>query len=149
MKYFTIEELCQSETADKLKIDNTPSEEIKKNLEILGDCLLDPLREAWGSPIIINSGYRCPILNKAVGGSKTSSHMSGWSVDMRPKNGKMEEFKKFVIDFIKTKDAEVNIPKKLDKFNNFLKPALIIATSLEVVALNVFSSQAPQSFAYG
>ena len=103
MKYFTIEELCQSETADKLKIDNTPSEEIKKNLEILVDCLLDPLREAWGSPIIINSGYRCPILNKAVGGSKTSSHMSGWSVDMRPKNGKMEEFKKFVIQFIKTK----------------------------------------------
>ena len=103
MKYFTIEELCQSETADKLKIDNTPSEEIKKNLETLVDCLLDPLREAWGSPIIINSGYRCPILNKAVGGSKTSSHMSGWSVDMRPKNGKMEEFKKFVVEFIKTK----------------------------------------------
>ena len=103
MKYFTIEELCQSETADKLKIDNAPSEEIKKNLEILVDCLLDPLREAWGSPIIINSGYRCPILNKAVGGSKTSSHMSGWSVDMRPKNGKMEEFKKFVVEFIKTR----------------------------------------------
>lgn len=103
MKYFTIEELCQSETAEKYKIDNTPSEEIKKNLETLVDCLLDPLREAWGSPIIINSGYRCPILNKAVGGSKTSSHMSGWSVDMRPKNGKMEEFKKFVVEFIKTR----------------------------------------------
>ena len=103
MKYFTIEELCQSETAEKYKIDNTPSEEIKKNLETLVDCLLDPLREAWGSPIIINSGYKCPILNKAVGGSKTSSHMSGWSVDMRPKNGKMEEFKKFVVQFIKTR----------------------------------------------
>ena len=46
MKYFTIEELCQSETAEKYKIDNTPTEEIKKNLEILVDCLLDPLREA-------------------------------------------------------------------------------------------------------
>lgn len=103
MRYFTIEELCQSETAEKYKIDNTPSEEIKKNLETLVDCLLDPLREAWGSPIIINSGYRCPILNKAVGGSKTSSHMLGWSVDMRPKNGKMEEFKKFVVEFIKTR----------------------------------------------
>lgn len=103
MKYFTIEELCQSETADKLKIDNTPSEEIIEHLTLLTDCLLDPLREAWGSAIIINSGYRCPILNKAVGGSKTSSHMSGWSVDMRPKNGKMEEFKRFVVDFIKTR----------------------------------------------
>lgn len=103
MKYFTIEELCQSETADKLKIDNTPSEEIIEHLTLLIDCLLDPLREAWGSAIIINSGYRCPILNKAVGGSKTSSHMSGWSVDMRPKNKKMEEFKRFVVDFIKTR----------------------------------------------
>lgn len=103
MKYFTIEELCQSKTAEKYKIDNTPSEEIKKNLETLVDCLLDPLREAWGSTIIVNSGYRCPILNKAVGGSKTSSHMSGWSVDMHPKNGKMEEFKKFVVQFIKTR----------------------------------------------
>lgn len=103
MKYFTIEELCQSETADKLKIDNTPSEEIIEHLTLLIDCLLDPLREAWGSAIIINSGYRCPILNKAVGGSKTSSHMSGWSVDMRPKNGKIDEFKRFVVDFIKTR----------------------------------------------
>ncbi len=103
MKYFTIEELCQSETAEKYKIDNTPSEEIIEHLTLLIDCLLDPLREAWGSAIIINSGYRCPILNKAVGGSKTSSHMSGWSVDMRPKNGKMDEFKRFVVYFIKTR----------------------------------------------
>lgn len=103
MKYFTIEELCQSETAEKLKIDNTPSEEIIEHLTLLVDCLLDPLREAWGSPIIVNSGYRCPVLNKAVGGSKTSTHQLGWSVDLRPKNGKMEEFKKFVIEFIKTR----------------------------------------------
>ena len=134
MKYFTIEELCQSETAEKYKIDNTPSEEIKKNLETLVDCLLDPLREAWGSPIIINSGYRCPILNKAVGGSKTSSHMSGWSVDMRPKNGKMEEFKKFVVQFIKTKFWDQCILEKsgniewvhLSLYNNSGKQRMMI-----------------------
>ena len=103
MKYFTIEELCQSETADKLKIDNTPSEEIKEHLKLLIECLLDPLREEWGSPIIVNSGYRCPILNKAVDGAKTSSHMSGWSADIRPKNGEMKEFKEFVVEFIKTR----------------------------------------------
>lgn len=103
MKYFTIDELCQSETAERLKIDNTPSEEIKKNLETLTDCLLDPLREEWGSEVIVNSGYRCPALNKAVGGSKTSVHKSGWAADIRPKNGKMKEFKKFVVDFIKTR----------------------------------------------
>ena len=134
MKYFTIEELCQSETAEKYKIDNTPSEEIKKNLETLVDCLLDPLREAWGSPIIINSGYRCPILNKAVGGSKTSSHMSGWSVDIRPKNGKMEEFKKFVIQFIKTRFWDQCILEKsgdvewvhLSLYNNSGKQRMMI-----------------------
>ena len=103
MKYFTIEELCQSETADRLKIDNTPSEEIKEHLTLLIECLLDPLREEWGDPIIVNSGYRCPILNKAIGGSKTSAHMSGWSADIRPKNGKMKKFKEFIVEFIKTK----------------------------------------------
>lgn len=134
MKYFTIEELCQSETAEKYKIDNTPTEESKKNLETLVDCLLDPLREAWGSPIIINSGYRCPILNKAVGGSKTSSHMSGWSVDMRPKNGKMEEFKKFVVNFIKTRFWDQCILEKsgdvewvhLSLYNNSGKQRMMI-----------------------
>ena len=134
MKYFTIEELCQSETAEKYKINNIPTEEIKKNLETLVDCLLDPLREAWGSPIIINSGYRCPILNKAVGGSKTSSHMSGWSVDMRPKNGKMEEFKKFVVNFIKTRVWDQCILEKsgdiewvhLSLYNNSGKQRMMI-----------------------
>lgn len=103
MKYFTIEELCKSEIADKLNIDNTPSEEIINHLKMLVDCLLDPLREAWGSPVIVNSGYRCPELNKAVGGSKTSTHPHGWSADIRPKNGKMEEFKRFIVEFLKTK----------------------------------------------
>lgn len=103
MKYFTINELCKSSTASRLKIDNTPSEEIKNHLELLVECLLDPLREAWGSPIIVNSGYRCPSLNKAVGGSATSAHMSGWSADIKPKNGKMKEFKEFVVRFIKNK----------------------------------------------
>lgn len=103
MKYFTIEELCQSETAEKLRIDNTPSKEIIEHLTLLVDCLLDPLREAWGSEIIVNSGYRCSELNKAVGGSKTSSHPNGWSADIRPKNGKMKEFKEFVVEFVKDK----------------------------------------------
>lgn len=46
MKYFTIEELCQSETAERLKINNEPTDEIIQHLELLIDCLLDPIREA-------------------------------------------------------------------------------------------------------
>lgn len=103
MKYFTIEELCQSETAEKLKINNNPTEEIIEHLKLLIECLLDPIREAWGSAIIVNSGYRCEELNKAVGGSKTSVHKLGWSADIRPKNGKMKEFKEFIVEFIKTR----------------------------------------------
>ena len=99
MKYFSIEELCQSEKADELKIDNTPPEDVKTNLIYFVEKILDPLREFWGSAIIVNSGSRCPILNKVIGGSKTSAHKTGWAVDIRPKNGKMEEFKKFIIDF--------------------------------------------------
>lgn len=82
MKYFTIEELCKSDTAKKRKIDNTPNLEIIKNLEQLIINVLDPLREAYKNPIMINSGYRSSALNKAVGGSKTSHHMLGYAADI-------------------------------------------------------------------
>lgn len=82
MKYFTIEELTRSATATARGIDNTPTPEIKANLERLVDKVLDGLREIYGKPITVNSGYRCPELNKAVGGSKTSDHMNGFSVDI-------------------------------------------------------------------
>ncbi|MCD8175148.1 MAG: D-Ala-D-Ala carboxypeptidase family metallohydrolase [Phascolarctobacterium sp.] len=82
MKYFTIEELTESNTATRRGIDNTPTEEVKKNLTTLVDRVLDPLRAAWGAPVLVNSGYRCPALNEAVGGSKTSDHMTGRAADI-------------------------------------------------------------------
>lgn len=72
MKYFTIDELCKSDTAKAKRIDNSPSDEIIHNLTSLVDKVLDPLRESYGKAIRVNSGYRCPALNKAVKGSKTS-----------------------------------------------------------------------------
>ena len=57
-QYFTIDELVYSDTAKKYKIDNTPNAMVLKNLKELID-FLNPLREAWGSSIRINSGYRC------------------------------------------------------------------------------------------
>lgn len=82
MKYFTIKELCKSSTAVQKGINNTPNSEIVKNLEKLVEYVLDPLREKYGKPIHVNSGYRCPALNKAVNGSKTSQHMSGLAADI-------------------------------------------------------------------
>lgn len=82
MKYFTIKELCKSSTATKLGIDNSPNSEIVNNLNKLVEFILDPLREEYGKPINVNSGYRCDALNKAVGGSKTSHHRYGLAADI-------------------------------------------------------------------
>lgn len=91
MKYFTIKELCKSSTAIQKGIDNTPNSEIVDNLKKLVEYILDPLRERYGKPIHVNSGYRCPALNKAVGGSKTSHHVKGLAADITA--GSVEENK--------------------------------------------------------
>lgn len=82
MKYFTIAELSASDTARRRGIDNTPDPVACRNLEILVDNLLDPLRQAWGRPLSVTSGYRCPALNAAVGGAKNSHHLRGMAADI-------------------------------------------------------------------
>ena len=82
MKYFTFAELTRSATAQAKGIDNTPPVEVKVALKMLVDNVLDPLRERWGSPIIVTSGYRCPRLNQVVGGAKHSQHMKGEAADI-------------------------------------------------------------------
>jgi len=82
MDYFTIEELTHSNIAARRGIDNTPNEDHRKNLQRLIELVLDPLREEVDKPIIVSSGYRCPELNKAVGGSSTSQHMQGLAADI-------------------------------------------------------------------
>lgn len=82
MKYFTIKELTESATATIKELDNTPTEQVEKNLTILVEKILDPLREMYGKPIIVNSGYRSPEVNVAVNGSKTSQHVLGEAVDI-------------------------------------------------------------------
>ena len=103
--YFTIDELTQSTTATINNVDNTPPSPIRENLEKLIE-FLNPLREAWGSPIIITSGYRSLELNKILRGSSTSAHVAGWAVDMVPQNGKINEFKQFIRDYLKDKEFD-------------------------------------------
>lgn len=86
MKYFSVNELTRSAIAVSKGIDNTPTPGIKQNLEMLINKVLDPIRQAWGKPIIVNSGYRCPALNKAVGGVKNSHHMLGIAADITTGN---------------------------------------------------------------
>ncbi|MDE6716383.1 MAG: peptidase M15 [Muribaculaceae bacterium] len=82
MKYFTIEELTKSATAERLGIDNTPTVEAVKNLTHLIERLLDPVRQRYGAPIYVNSGYRCNELNRAVGGAYRSYHLLGRAADL-------------------------------------------------------------------
>lgn len=93
-KYFSIAELTKSSTAIKKKINNTPTKEIENNLNQLIDNILDPLREAWGQPIIVGSGYRCEALNKAVGGAAHSQHKLGQAADIHTKSDSAEDNKK-------------------------------------------------------
>ena len=86
MKYFTIPELTRSDTATRHGIDNTPGPAETANLTALADNILDPLREAWGRPIAVNSGYRSPALNKAVRGVATSQHLTGHAADITTGN---------------------------------------------------------------
>lgn len=82
MKYFTIKEMTKSSTAKANGIDNTPSDEEIAKLQKLIEAVLDPLREWYGKPIRVNSGYRCEALNEAVGGSDTSQHRLGEAADI-------------------------------------------------------------------
>lgn len=81
--HFTLEEFIRSATASRLNIINLPNREQIENLVALCRNVLRPIREAYGKPIIVTSGYRCPELNKAVGGVSTSEYMQGMAADIR------------------------------------------------------------------
>lgn len=83
MKYFTIQELTASATAKRKGIDNTPDAKATANLTALVANVLDPLREAWGKPIVVTSGFRSVKLNRAVGGAARSQHTKGQAADIR------------------------------------------------------------------
>lgn len=98
MKYFTIKELTKSATAVAKKLDNTPTKEAEANLITLVDKVLDPLREIYGKPITVTSGYRSPEVNRSVNGATSSQHALGEAADISV--GSKEENKK-LFDIIK------------------------------------------------
>ena len=75
-KYFTLEELVRSETATRKGITNKPTKAQEVQLRELCKYVLDPIREHFGEPIRVTSGYRCAKLNEAIGGSPKSQHMA-------------------------------------------------------------------------
>lgn len=97
---FTLGEFIASDTAKKKGIDNTPTLADIYHMEELCVNLLQPIRDAYGKPIKVTSGFRCYKLNRAVGGSPTSVHTRGWAVDIKPASGTYKDFEIFVIDFL-------------------------------------------------
>ena len=78
---FSLHEMCKSETAIRLDIDNTPNEEQIESLRLLCENILQPVRDHFGKPVKISSGFRCSALNQAAGGSATSDHCRGQACD--------------------------------------------------------------------
>jgi putative chitinase len=80
-EHFNLKEFTKSETAIRKRIDNTPNAQHAQNLKNVCDKILEPVRKHFGKPVRINSGYRGPALNAAVGGSSKSQHCNGEAVD--------------------------------------------------------------------
>ncbi len=81
-KHVSYKESVYSRTADRLNLNNDPSEAHLLNMKLIAEKVFEPLREHVGGPIKINSFYRGPELNKAIGGSAKSQHCHGQAIDI-------------------------------------------------------------------
>ena len=85
-EHFTLEELCKSQTASRMGIDNSPSTSQVDSLRYLAQRILEPVRSEYGVPYTPSSGYRSPERNRAIGGASTSQHCLGQAADIEIPN---------------------------------------------------------------
>ena len=83
-EHFNLGEMTVSPTAKRLGLSNQPTAEHIENMRYCCEKILEPVRAKFG-PVTINSSYRAPLVNKAVGGSKTSQHVNGQAIDFEVK----------------------------------------------------------------
>ena len=86
-KNLTLQEVTTSQTAIRLKIKNEPTEKDIDNLKYIAENIFQKVRDYFGVPIRISSGFRSKELNKAIGGSKNSQHTTGQALDIQGTNG--------------------------------------------------------------
>ena len=128
-KNFSYQEMIKSSTADRIGVSNDATREHVINLVNLCNFILQPVRNEFG-PIRINSGYRSPALNKAVGGSKTSQHCNGEAADFESSRisnpelatwvAKNLDFDQLILEFYDGKDPHsgwVHCSYKMDGSN--------------------------------
>ena len=103
-EHVSFKEGVKSHTATRLNIDNAPSSLDLINMKTIAEQVFEPLRKFVGGPIAINSFYRSPKLNSAIGGSTSSQHCSGRALDIDDKygyktNAEMFEYIKCNLDY--------------------------------------------------
>lgn len=99
-EHISYKEATQSQTATRKGIDNTPTEEELKAMKNVAEKCFEPVRVWYGKPIAISSFFRCIALNRAVGGSDSSDHVNGFSIDMDTENDNRKIFE-WCIDNLK------------------------------------------------
>jgi hypothetical protein len=97
-KNFSLHELTKSETALRMGYDNTPGEAETEALRLLCEKVLQPVRDHYGKGVKVNSGYRSPESNAAVGGSKTSDHCKGMAADIEIPGVANAELAQWIMD---------------------------------------------------
>jgi hypothetical protein len=95
---FSLHELTKSETALRLGLDNTPDATVVANLKTLCEKVLQPVRDHYKKGVKVNSGYRSPESNAAVGGSKTSDHCKGFACDLEIPGVANADLAKWIMD---------------------------------------------------
>lgn len=115
-KNFSYDELIASATAKRLGLDNTPTPEEKEKLRKLAQEILQPIRDAWRSPIIVNSGFRSEAVNKAVGGVKNSQHRLGEAADITI-GGKERNRKLFNFIYKLISTGKIKVGQLIDEYN--------------------------------
>lgn len=113
-EHFTLEELTASPRATKFNINNTPNAIQIDSLKTLCDVVLEPLRSHYNRPVIILSGFRCPELNRLIGGAETSQHTLGEAADIHISGVKNDEVWNFINMMI---NFDQLIAEKLKKDN--------------------------------
>ena len=118
----TLDECLKSNTALRLGIDNSPTEEHKQNLKIVAEKIFQPIREHFGKPIYVSSGYRSEALNDAIGGSLSSQHCHGQALDLDQDNRNTGVTNKDVFDYIM---MNLEFDQLIYEFGDAINPAWV------------------------
>lgn len=117
-KNFSLDELYKSNTAQRAGIDNTPTLDIVLKLKVLCISILQPIREKYGKPIVVTSGYRCTALNKLLKGAENSDHCFGVAADIRSLSDSRSE-NKVLFDLIKgmIDSKQIEVKQLIDEYD--------------------------------